>query len=272
MQCIESLSTSFDFRGVLLFCIILALCASPFDFEQWLTESYVLTGAKKKIYLWEHQIRPKGKTCSILFRCNFMRTNRDRLRLSLAWLVHSYACVCGLLDRRWNYHNVLHLFSSLVRTKGNNHQIQWRKCAQMNTYSLFKALCVTVFFLSLCFHSCVFAHPCDDADYWSAHFFSIPFSSSVPSADRERERSCCMHKVSERMDSFIVFHWIVSWAFNRYRYIANLRLLLHILSPFLPLQNGLLFSFSSFFHSCWTVFLLFLLLLCICVYVSLKSA
>lgn len=154
-RCIHIVTVEvFDFE--VFYCFVLfsrTLCASPFDSKQWLTqaERYVYNWCKKKRkYLWQHQkLKLKGKTCSLVLGCIFTRKSDFNVPCARwpDWCTHACACVlhgCWIVALR-NYHNVLHLF---VRTKGNNHQIQWRKCAQMNTYSLFKALCVTVVFFS----------------------------------------------------------------------------------------------------------------------------
>lgn len=94
----------------------------------------------------------------------------------------------------------LHLFFS-VRTKANNHSIQWRKCAQMNTYSLFKAFYVTVLLLllfSMLCASCFYVYVLLTSLVWWCRLPKLQFFSTFSAVC-----DSVQHKVSNWTNALI---------------------------------------------------------------------
>lgn len=154
----------FWFRSVFFlfdFCycfVLFSHCATPLILNNgFVSEKYHWRLVQK--YSWQHKNEERERvrkaalrTCFDAFRCVILCIRKSNVRLWPDWCSCLCMCITWLLDCHWNYHNVLHLFVVVVvvvKHKSNNHQIQWRKCAQMNTYSLFKALCVTALSLSV---------------------------------------------------------------------------------------------------------------------------
>lgn len=154
MQCIEVIVVVFWWFDV-FYCFVLLYCGTrcqttPSTLNNGLNSlnrSYWLV----QKYLWGRYIKKLLKSMQennvflwrILCMVNSIFNTIDSVRKICAY---ACACVCitCLLDCRWKLSQCFAPFLCFWKDKGN-HQIQWRKCAQMNTYSLFKALCVWLF-------------------------------------------------------------------------------------------------------------------------------
>lgn len=180
-------------------------------------------------YLWTPSNATKKQHVSLCFVQLFM--GKSDLNVA-ADLIGVFACV---LHRCWIVLEIIAALCTFLWRRQRQHFVlnQWRKCVQMNTYSL----CVTAFFFSM---SCPCHRVMMPITYWSYSSFSVPCL----------RRS--VHKQGVRTDALIycIPFGLSLQHFNRCRYIANIRLLavysLALSLAFQPLQNGLLFTFKCF--------------------------